>query len=66
MVIHVSGSPNPAFVSSDQVRCLSFAEAEARGLNITEMREEFTVAVEVFPDAKADLAEAWSELQYAA
>ena len=64
VVIHVSGSPNPAVETADQVRCLSFAEAEARGLKITEMREEFTVAVEVFPDAKAELAEAWSDLQY--
>jgi len=47
------------------MRCLSFAEAEAGGLNITALREEYTVAVEAFPDQKPELAEAWSELQYA-
>jgi hypothetical protein len=64
VVLHASGSPNPNLGTSDLARCLSFAEAETLGLNITKLREDYTVAVEVFPDAKADLAEAWSELQY--
>ncbi len=40
------------------------AEAEARGLDITALREEYTVAVEAFPNQKAELAEAWTKLQY--
>ena len=64
VVLHASGTPNPTLGTSDQTRCLSFAEAEALGLNIPELREEFTVAVEAFPDHKAELAEAWTKLQY--
>ena len=64
VLIHVSGIPNPTAVVTDECRCLSFAEAEARGLNISALREEYTVAVEAFPDQKPELAEAWSELQY--
>ena len=64
VVIHVSGIPNPAAVVTDECRCLSFAEAEARGLSISALRDEYTVAVEAFPDQKPELAEAWSELQY--
>jgi hypothetical protein len=33
-------------------------------LGIAELREEYTVAVEAFPDEKQALAEAWTELQY--
>jgi len=43
VVIHVSGIPNPTAVVTDECRCLSFAEAEARGLNISALREEYTV-----------------------
>ena len=64
VVIHVSGIPNPTAVVTDECRCLSFAEAEARGLSISALREEYTVAVEAFPDQKPELAEAWTELQY--
>jgi len=64
VVLHVSGSPNPMITSIDRCRCLSFAEAEARGLSVTELREEYVVAVETFRDQKPDLASAWSELQY--
>jgi len=62
VVIHVSGIPNPTAVVTDECRCLSFAEAEARGLNISALREEYTVAVEAFPDQKPELAEAWTKL----
>lgn len=64
VVIHVSGSPNPEVVTTEQTRCLSIAEAEARGLSVTALREEYTAAVEAFPNKKAELAEAWSKLQY--
>ena len=65
VVLHASGTPNPTVFTTDQTRCLSFSNAEARGLDITALREEYTVAVEAFPDQKPELAEAWSELQYA-
>jgi hypothetical protein len=64
VVLHASGTPNPTVATAEQTRCLSFAEAEAQGLNITGLREEYVVAVEAFPDHKAELAEAWTELQY--
>ena len=64
VVLHASGTPNPTLAATDQPRCLSFAQAEEQGLNIAELREDYTVAVEAFPDHKADLAEAWSDLQY--
>lgn len=64
VVLHASGTPNPTLATTDQTRCLSIAEAEARGLNITALREEYTVAVEAFPDRKPELAKAWSDLQY--
>jgi hypothetical protein len=64
VVLHASGTPNPTLATTDQTRCLSFAQAEAQGLNITELREHYTVAVEAFPDHKTELAEAWSDLQY--
>jgi len=64
VVLHASGTPNPTVATTGQTQCLSFVEAEARGLSITTLREEYTVAVEAFPNEKAELAEAWSELQY--
>ena len=64
VVLHVSGTPNPTITTTDRARCLSFAEAEVRGLDITELREDYTTAVESFPDQKPELAAAWSELQY--
>ena len=63
-VIHVSGSPNPTIVSVDDRSCLSFADAEWRGLSIDDLRQEYTAAVMAFPDHKDELAAAWSELQY--
>jgi hypothetical protein len=64
VVLHVSGTPNPTLGTADQVRCLSFEKAEALGLDITTLREDYTVAVEAFPNDKARLAESWTELQY--
>jgi len=64
VVLHASGTPNPTVATTGQIQCLSFAEAEARGLSIAALREEYTVAVEAFPNERAELAEAWSELQY--
>ena len=64
VVLHASGTPNPKIANNGQTRCLSIAEAEARGLDITALREEYTVAVEAFPDQKPELAEAWTKLQY--
>ena len=63
-MLHASGTPNPTIATNGQTRCLSIAEAETRGLDIAELREEYTVAVEAFPDEKQALAEAWTELQY--
>ena len=34
------------------------------GWDITAMREQYTAAVEAFPDDKEELATAWSELQF--
>ena len=64
VVLQASGSPNPTIAADGQTRCLSIAEAEARGLDISALREEYTVAVEAFPDQKPELAEAWTNLQY--
>jgi hypothetical protein len=64
VVLHASGTPNPPAGSADQCRCLSFAQAEALGWDITAMREDYTVAVEAFPDDTDQLARAWSELQF--
>ena len=64
VVLHASGTPNPTIATNGQTRCLSVAEAEARGLDIAALREEYMVAVEAFPDQKQELAEAWTKLQY--
>jgi len=64
VVLQASGTPNPTSATNGQTRCLSVAEAEARGLDITALREEYTVAVEAFPDQKPGLAGAWTKLQY--
>jgi len=64
VVLHASGTPNPTVATTVQTWCLSVADAEARGLNITALREEYRVAVEAFPEEKTELAEAWTELQY--
>ena len=64
VVLHASGTPNPTIATNGQTRCLSVAEAEARGLDIAALREEYTVAVQAFPDQKQELAEAWTQLQY--
>ena len=63
-MLHVSGAPNPMLADADGCRCMSFAEAEARGLSISELRERYGVAVEAFPDRKDDLAKSWTDLQY--
>ena len=64
VVLHASGSPNPTIGTADQTRCLSFAKAEALGLDINALREDYTVAVEAFADNRDELAEAWTDLQY--
>ena len=64
VVVHVSGTPNLMFGTSNQNRCLSFAEAEAVGLNIAAIREDYKATVETFPDQRPQLAAAWTELQY--
>ena len=64
VVLHTSGTPNPTIATDGQAQCLSIAEAEARGLKITALREEYTVAVETFPNQKPELAKAWTKLQY--
>ena len=64
VVLHTSGTLNPTIATTKQTQCLSIAEAEARGLDITALREDCTTAVEAFPDQKPELAEAWTKLQY--
>ena len=58
--------------SSDGVvssRCLSVEEAEASGINIATMREQYKAAYKVgdddciFPDSESEVAEAWTEFQ---
>jgi hypothetical protein len=64
VVIHVSATPTPPLDAGAQGRCLSFAEAGKRGLNIGELRQEYAAAVTTFPNQKTELAESWKELQY--
>ena len=64
VVLHASGTPNPTLGTSDRTRCLSFEKAEALGLDITALREDYTVAVEAFPENRDELAEAWTDWQY--
>jgi len=64
VVLHTSGSLNPTIATDGQTRCFSIAEAGARGLDISALREDYTAAVEAFPDQKPELAEAWTKLQY--
>jgi hypothetical protein len=65
VVLHASGTPNSMISATDDSRCLSFAEAEERGWNVTALREEYAAAVEAFPERRSEVAAAWSELQYA-
>jgi hypothetical protein len=62
--LHASGTPNPTAGSADHCQCVSFAQAEELGWDITAMRVQYTVAVEAFPDDKDELARAWRELQF--
>ena len=64
VVLHASGTPNPILSANGAPRCLSFAQADTLGLDITTLRDEYRAAVTVFPSRKAELAEAWQELQY--
>ena len=64
VVLHASGSPNSTGHVSDSARCLSFDQAEALGLDVEKLRQEYPAAVEVFPEQKDEVAEAWTELQY--
>jgi hypothetical protein len=64
VVLHASGSPNSTVDTTDPGRCLSFTEAEARGLDVEELREEFTASIEIFPGQEPEIAEAWTELQH--
>lgn len=64
VVIHVSATPTPSLEAGGPGRCLSFAQAEKRGLNIGELREEYPAAVTAFPNQKTELAEGWKALQY--
>ena len=63
VVLHASGTPNSTIDTADPGRCLSFAQAEARGFDVEELREEFTASVEVFSGRETEIAEAWTELQ---
>ena len=62
--IHVSGAPTQPVPPIGETRCLSFARADALGLDVTALRDEYRAAVTVFPERKGELAEAWQELQY--
>jgi hypothetical protein len=64
VVLHASGTPNSTIDNAEAGRCLSFAQAEALGIDVEELREEYTAAVEVFPGLKTEIAEVWTELQY--
>jgi hypothetical protein len=64
VVLHASGSPNSTGPMSEFARCLSFDQAESLGLSVEKLRQEYTAAVEVFPEQKNEVAEAWTELQY--
>jgi hypothetical protein len=64
VVIHGSATPTPPHDVGGQRRCLSFAEAEARGVDIARLREEYAAAVKAFPNQKSELADGWKELQY--
>ena len=64
VVLHASGTPNQDQSANDGPWCLSFARAEEIGVSVAELRDEYAAAVTAFPDRKADLAEAWRELQY--
>jgi hypothetical protein len=64
VVLHGSGTPNSTIDSTDPGLCLSFVQAEARGLDVEEMREEFMASVDVFPGKKPEIADAWTELQH--
>ena len=64
VLLHASGTPNPTVGVGADCRCLSFDQAEELGWDIAALREEYTAAVEAFPDEKAELAAAWSDLQY--
>ena len=63
VVLHASGTPNSTIDTADPGRCLSFAQAEARGIDVEELRGEFAASVEVFPGQKPEIAEGWAELQ---
>ena len=65
VLLHASGTPNSTIGGTAQDRCLSFEQAEARGLDVTALREEFMTSVDAFPDRKTELAASWSDLQYA-
>jgi hypothetical protein len=64
VVLHASGTPNSKIDTTNPGRCLSFAQAKAHGLDVEELREEFTASVDVFPGQKPEIAEAWIELQH--
>ena len=64
VLLHASGTPNPTVGVTDSAYCVSFAQAEELGWDITALRERYTVAVEAFPNEKDELAQAWRELQF--
>jgi hypothetical protein len=64
VVLHASGSPNSTVDSADPGRCLSFAQAKARGIDVEQLREDFTASIDVFPGHQPEIAEAWTELQH--
>jgi hypothetical protein len=59
-----SGTPNPTGTVDDQSLCISFSDAEAVGIDITELRKAYPAAVSAFPNHRDDVAAAWSELQF--
>jgi hypothetical protein len=64
VVIHLSATPTPPLDTSGHGGCVSFAEAEKRGLNIAALREQYAAAISAFPNQKTELAEGWKALQY--
>ena len=63
VVLHASGTPNSTVDTTDLGLCLSFAQVEARGLDVEALRGEYIASVEVFPEQKPEIAEAWTDLQ---
>ncbi|MDX2435888.1 MAG: hypothetical protein QNL88_02450 [Acidobacteriota bacterium] len=69
LILIATGLPATEMDQQQTTHCLSVLDAEATGISVGDMREEYKAAYKVgdddcvFPESESEVAEAWTEFQ---